>query len=178
MTTETQPKLEEFIWVFDNKDGGEDRYFRADKAAAFLLERGVLQLGSVRYILNDWEDQKKWVFSENDIIALRVNCNDVFAWGCSDSEDIDYGHYISEDFGSNELYDLLKLYLEHNRWGPVKWVCRKCDRAPQSPMVKEMIREGVWDEDMQALRHNSIDDICCESHRNIAKENQQTLESS
>ena len=176
MTDEqTLPVMDDFIFSFEATDKLPARqYFRADKAAAYLLDRGVLQLGSVKYILNDWEPQDQWRFSEQDTIALQVNCNDVFAWGCSDSEDIDYAHILEDDV-DNELYDLLRMYLENQRWGPVKWIALKCNMAPQSPMVKAMIADGAWDEELQALPHNSIDDSCCDWHRNTAKQNQTTL---
>lgn len=73
---------------------------------------------------------------------MYVNCNDVFAWGCADAEDISL--------------DELKRYqqLSKTKWGDVKWVCIKRNEKPQYPMIWDMHKDGEWDEQMEALPDN------------------------
>lgn len=79
---------------------------------------------------------------------IEVHLNDVFAWGCSDSECI----------GSEE--ELAQLYCEwkaDRAWGPVKWACIKRMQRPQGPVEADMRKAGVWCERMESLPPNTQD---------------------
>ncbi len=77
-------------------------------------------------------------------IVLFANCNDVFAWGCADAEDV----------GEKDLEDLYRLWYANKKWGAMKWVCMKRNERPQIPIEEDMKKEGVWDEKMEALPEN------------------------
>lgn len=78
------------------------------------------------FINNGWWDEN-W---PKDKVTLHVGCNDVFAWGCADAEDIDYS-------------DLETLYNSVRRdpvWGAAIWCIVKRKQWPQKP-VEEQIRK-------------------------------------
>jgi hypothetical protein len=96
---------------------------------------------------NEPEDYLKYLMCENlivvnngwwnkewpkDRITLSVICNDVFAWGCSDAEDINY----------SDLEPLAKAHLKDPTWGVVAWCIKKRKQMPQKPIVDKMTEAG------------------------------------
>src|ERR1019366_4612615 len=95
-----------------------------EEQIAFLILEEVL------FTNNGWWD-KTW---PKDAISLHVNCNDVFAWGFADAEDILY----------SEIKALLEMYLKDNLWGAAAWCIKKRKMIPQPP-VERIIRDiGIW----------------------------------
>ena len=78
-------------------------------------------------------------------LVLLMNCNDVFAWACADCEPLEY----------SEIEQLYRA--SRDKWGSTKWVCVKRNQQPQPPIVKDMMKEGAWDETMEALPSNTMD---------------------
>lgn len=72
---------------------------------------------------------------------LYVNCNDIFAWGCADAEDLP----------TSEIGNLYKMHIADPSWGSAKWCCIRRNTKPQDPVIKYMKEAGVWDEKMEAL---------------------------
>lgn len=76
---------------------------------------------------------------------LFVNANDVFAWGCADAQDLPH----------SEIGNLYKAHKE--KWGVTKWLCRQRQEKPQPPIVRDMKKDGAWDDEMEALPDNTTD---------------------
>lgn len=166
-------KIDDFIHEFES-DGKRHVFFDRDKAMALLLLDNVCNTDSRRYLEVDWGPRDDWEVGQDPTTVIFVNANDVFAWAVSDCVEVTSGDEVHQDDdgeGKNELYELLKEHLADRRWGSIKWICKKRNMGPQSPIVRDMIKDGAWTPDMQSLPHNPTDDKCCEWHRNLAKEN-------
>ncbi len=75
---------------------------------------------------------------------MMVNCNDLFAWACSDAEPL-------------PAYDIEKLYKawkEDEHWGISKWCAIHRNQKPQAPIVIDMKKDGAWSDEMEALPDN------------------------
>jgi hypothetical protein len=114
--------------------------FEDDKALARLLGEDVIFLNS-----HWWEDD--WPERARKVTSLNVNCNDIFAWGCADGEEIEHA----------EIQALYDLWLADRNWGPVKWCAIKRNQKPQPPIIASMKKAGVWDEVMEGLGANYQD---------------------
>ncbi len=77
-------------------------------------------------------------------VVLFVLCNDLFAWGCADSEDLPL----------SEVGPLYKAHRDDPEWGVTRWCCRQRGVQPQAPIRKMMKDAGVWDDDMASLATN------------------------
>lgn len=80
-------------------------------------------------------------------VALAVNCNDLFAWGCADFE----------PFMVSEIESLYQAWSSGEPWAISKWCCRHRNQQPQPPIKRAMIKEGSWDQTMEALPGNTMD---------------------
>lgn len=78
-------------------------------------------------------------------IQLFLLCNDLFMWGCSDAEEIKY----------DELGIIYKMHMEDRVWGTDKYVCIKRNLKPQKPVIKNMKKDGSWDNIMESLSDNN-----------------------
>lgn len=78
---------------------------------------------------NDCQEDIWW----NERLDFFINCNDVFAWGCSDSEDV-----------TEPDIPALEKALEDagGIWGPLLYCARKCGMRPQGAFM-EKIPPGV-----------------------------------
>lgn len=157
--------LDDFI--LRSKEEGYE-WFNNEKAVAYLLRKGVLFVNNRPYIVNPWDSMEEQELSEKSTIIVLVLCNDIFMWGCADAEPITCDLNDKCD-DSNELYHLLRLYLEDPKWGVVRWACLKRQEKPQAPIVGDMKKQGAWTEEMEALPPNEID----ENRRKMAKENRE-----
>jgi len=86
-----------------------------------------------------------------------VNCNDLFMWGCADSEDV-----------PDDQIPILAEMCANDSWGDQKWCCIQRQMQPQRPIVDSWKESGIWDNAMEALPHNPIDGECpptCSIHR-------------
>lgn len=119
--------------------------FEKEKALALLLINDVIFLNS-----HWWE--KEWLEEAQKLTSLNVNCNDVFAWGCADSEEVMYC----------QLKDLYDLWRRHPGFGHELWCMLQRKEMPQRP-VAESIRNAGFDLDAfreeQGLRANHYDGI-------------------
>ena len=114
-------------------------YFFEDMALVALLEADVLFPNSFD-ISRDGENL-------GHAVTLHVNCNDLFAWGCADAEDLRY----------NEIESLYNAWHEDSKWGVDKWCMHKRNQKPQNPVIKSMKKAGVWTEKEEALPDNTMD---------------------
>ncbi len=135
-------RLEKPTFVFD----GEEAIFIEENALAEMLYAGVLFCNTFDY--GDKEINRRNTERENNwmgkTIVLFVNCSDVFAWGCADSEDVT----------TAELEDLYRHWKTDPIWGIAKWCCFKRNQKPQKPVEEAMKRVGSWDDKLENLGKN------------------------
>ena len=83
-------------------------------------------------------------------MVVFVNCNDVFEWRVTESEEI------------ASQADLKRLIAHRRRdpvYGALKWACQTRNEQPQAPWVREMKEAGAWTELMANLPANACDRI-------------------
>lgn len=121
-------------------DGEE--YFQASEALALLLLYDKL-------IINNhwWEDD--WDASKKKLFYIGVNCNDVFAWGCTDAEEVMY----------HELKDVFSYWEKGRVWGTAVWCIIKRKQMPQKPVYEKIQKEGIWDLDKLQKEYNLEDNL-------------------
>jgi len=103
------------------KDEWEIEY----KLAHLLIERVI-------FVNDGWwyeKEDKPW---KKGAISHHVNCNDIFAWGCADSEDIIF----------DEVSELYETWKKDKIWGAAVWCIKKRKARPQPPVEKDMIKAG------------------------------------
>lgn len=69
-------------------DGNQRIHFQEERALAYLLNEDVLFINSRPYIQNPWSKPEHREVSGSETIVVFVECNDLFAWGFSDAENI------------------------------------------------------------------------------------------
>lgn len=79
---------------------------------------------------------------------FSVNANDVFAWGCADSEFIE---------SNDELHKLGEFIVADPKYGDFRWLCWKRQSQPQPPWIKRLKEENVWDDFFEQLPPNQAD---------------------
>jgi hypothetical protein len=124
----------------------EEPWYDEDAMIAYMLLDEVLWTRSAHYTGN--KDSQYEFHGKGTIVLL--GCNDVFAWGCSDSEELQH----------DKVPELFMLWHENHRWGPAKWCCIKRNEKPQRPVEKAMREVGIWDAQMDALPENQYDKVC------------------
>lgn len=100
-----------------------DELTEPEEQLGFLLSQGLI------IINNGWWD-KSW---PKDKITLSLICNDIFAWGCADSEDMGY----------SDIKDIFAEYVKDRTWGPAIWCIKKRKQLPQSPVLMIMEKAGI-----------------------------------
>jgi hypothetical protein len=149
-------------WIMTWKDKPSTNEFEDDKALAHLLMNEVVFLNShwskyERLTNVRTEDGKgyksapradaRWTKAESELIAVYVNCNDVFAWGCADAEDLPH----------DEIENLYRLWRADPHWGSAKWCAIRRKQQPQKPVIDAMKAAGSWDDIMENLGPNTMD---------------------
>lgn len=121
---DTVPSLENYEYI------DYEGYFDVDMAISLLL------------------NVEKIAFCTMDNnLRIYVNCSDVFAWGISDGEDIDY----------YEIEDLYRHYIRDKVWGTQIWCIKKRGELPQKPVYDDIKKRGKWDLDSLNLTPNFYD---------------------
>jgi hypothetical protein len=101
----------------------ESKYFNEpEDYLKYLLCEGEI------IINNGWWD-KEW---PEDRITVAVLCNDIFAWGCSDAEEVLCG----------ELEEVARAHMKDPIWGIPAWCIKKRKMMPQEPVAKAMTAAG------------------------------------
>lgn len=91
-----------------------------------------LILEDVIFCNNGWWMTKAGTPWQEDYVTLHVNCNDIFAWGCADAEDITHG----------EIGDFYEMWKKDSIWGPAAWCIKKRKQMPQAPVEERMVKAG------------------------------------
>lgn len=113
---------------------------------AYLLAKEQLMINN-----NWWE--KKWTKEAQEQFHISVLCNDVFAWGCTDSETI-----TIEDIGT-----IWQYYSKDPYWGLCIWCIIKRKELPQKPVYDDIMKRGIWDLDTLNLKENYYDKVSKEN---------------
>ena len=108
--------------------------------AAKLLDDHVLTVDCHNYCDDDGGIAGK-------TLTLFLQCNDVFAWACADSEAVTL----------DELPDLFKLYMDNPDCGEIQWICIKRNQKPQLPVIDWLKAYNGWTEQLDKLPDNMYD---------------------
>lgn len=124
--------------IFD-LDGIEE--FDAELCVAKMLLGGVLFVNSRKYMC----DYRKSL--QKETLVLFLNCNDTFAWGGTDAEEVSY----------EDIKDLYKMWKASPVHGTTKWVCVRRNEKPQKPLQELLKKAGEWDDIFEKLPENRSD---------------------
>jgi hypothetical protein len=92
-----------------------------------------LMMEEVVFINNGWWNEA-W---PKDRITVHVNCNDIFAWGCADAEDLTY----------SDISELFRMYKQDPNLGAAAFCIQKRKQMPQEPVVELFRKDGIWNLD-------------------------------
>jgi hypothetical protein len=144
---------------FPNKPEKE-MIFEEEAALAHLLMNQVVFLNSHWYKFSEIGETRsdgkgfeivdradaRWTKEESELISVSVNCNDVFAWGCSDSDPLPH----------SEIKPLYQMWRKDPRHGAEIWCIIKRKHMPQRPVEKSIRSGGVWDLDALQAEHGLL----------------------
>lgn len=82
-------------------------------------------------------------------VLYELNCNDMFAWGCADAEEI-----IREE--------LEEAYTEYKANRLDLWISKRRGMQPQRPIVDMLKKHGQWSAEWEAIPKNPFDELCCD----------------
>lgn len=113
--------------------------FEVEMALAVLLANEVV------FINSPWwrEDLPE---ADRKLIQVFVNCNDVFAWGAADAEELPLG----------EIETLYRMWLKDSAWGPAVWCIIQRGYMPQKPVENAIKKAGIWNLEDYKLLSNEI----------------------
>ena len=97
---------------------------------------------------NPWDPKENHTLGEPTTVVF-VNTSDVFAWGVADGDSIRCSD--KADIETNEVYRLLTYALANKKWCYVKYACWKHNLQPQKPIIRDMKKDGAWDDFMESL---------------------------
>jgi hypothetical protein len=116
-----------------------EEVFEEAPALALLLINEVVHLNS-----HHWMDS--WPKDARATIYMGVDCSDVFAWGCSDSEDATHA----------DIESVYRHWLKDPTWGGAVWSMIKRRQMPQRPVEKRIRDAGIWDLDALQAEHGLL----------------------
>lgn len=127
--------LEDGSLMYPSKIPGysEEMMFDENHALVILIANNVV-------FLNDywWKSESaNWPDSACKTFSINVNCSDIFAWGCADSEDL-----LFHDLAS--LYD---HYIKDPIFGSSIWCIKKRNMMPQKIIKDKIHKAGIWNLD-------------------------------
>lgn len=137
-------------WVMDwtrmkDKDGAQsypdkidEVIFEEESALALLLINEVI-------FLNDHWWEKEWPEAARGVTSLNVSCNDVFAWGCADGEELPY----------RDIETLYRMWRKDPVWGSAVWCMIQRNQMPQKPVENIINKAGIWDLSALQLGENT-----------------------
>lgn len=128
------PPWEDRLYIEDWREDSDDNL-----ALARLLEDEIV------YTIDRLYQTKVFKWQESKLettMVIFVLCNDLFAWGAADAESLD------------DIKGLYKMHMADQRWGYARWCCIHRNEQPQDPVKIDMIKDGTWDEVMEALPEN------------------------
>ena len=133
------------LWDFN----GEQQFEDTNALAVLLAAEQV-------FINAPWWEED-WPERARKQISVHANCNDIFAWGCSDAETVAY----------HELEDLYRMWLAEPHWGTAAWCVKKRGIRPQAPVELRMKAAGY---DIDALIAQGMGTRSAETSGSVADE--------
>lgn len=114
------------------------------RMVAELLLNEVLFCNSRPYVENAFMAEPPPVprISDTPTLVLFCGCNDLFAWACSDAENV----------SMQELPGLYEAWRADKRWGTSVWCALKRGMRPQAPVERDMKRDGAWTDALEMLK--------------------------
>lgn len=91
-----------------------------------------------------WMKDEGWPKDATETFSFNVNCNDVFAWGCADAEEM----------FDDDLRDVYDHFIKDPMWGTAVWCMKKRNQLPQKPVYDKIMAAGIWDLDNMGLDPN------------------------
>lgn len=122
------PEPKRIRWEMVYNDGRKEMIFEEELALAALLM-------AEQVFINDHWWREDWPEVARKATSLNVGCNDVFAWGCADSEEMSHADIEA-------VYD---HWQKDPSWGTAVWCMIKRKQMPQNPVQKLMEDGGKWD---------------------------------
>lgn len=129
MSTDTKDKVWEVIY------GDNNEYFDEQEALSEMLsEPNLLFIGG------DSGPFFNTSTPDRNAVCVYINCNDLFYWGCADSEPLPHDK-IEEAWRGWKAGDCSLN----------KIACVQRGMQPQNPIVEQMKKDGEWDNGFEAL---------------------------
>lgn len=139
---------ENVLWNMDwsglNEDGTRRHPEKPENEEVFEIEHALalLLVNEVAFLnQNHWE--KSWPEEARRTFYVGINCNDVFAWGCSDAEGASY----------DDIETVYRHWLKDPHWGTAVWCMIKRRELPQRPVAERIAKAGIWNLDALAVEH-------------------------
>lgn len=118
-----------------HQDMGDGQvFFSEDEALAVLLARNVAWITAM-------PDGAEGV--AGDVLTIGVNCSDVFAWGCSETERLPL----------DEVENLYGHWTRDPKLGTDVWCIVRRREMPQRPVEEAIRKAGLWDLDALKAEH-------------------------
>ena len=125
----------------------------------FNTEEAIQQLISESVLFANFRRYSEYNIPLGETIILFANCSDVFAWGCSDAEDVS-----SEE----ELKSLYEYCSNYGAWeGSTIWACLKRKQKPQAPVAKLLKEKNAWINELDSLEDNKYDLMMKEKYETL-----------
>lgn len=154
----TKVEADDIEWEMDWSgvdENGNRKYPDKPEKEMVFEEEGALALMLLNRVfhVNDHWWHKDWPEDARKVISFNVNCSDIFAWGCSDSEELPF----------DEIKNLYDLWRKDPAFGHAIWCMIRRREMPQQPVEESIRKMGIWDlEDLKkthGLRANCYDGI-------------------
>jgi hypothetical protein len=123
-------------YLYEDDDGATKNSFDQGRALAAMLLAEAIFLNS-NWWFSSWPDEAK------KTVALCVNTNDVFAWGCADAENITY----------DQIEEVYRYWAKDPQWGTAIWAIINAKELPQRPVADSIRKAGIWDLDALTAEH-------------------------
>lgn len=111
--------------------------FEVEQALAWLIADGKIFLNS-----HWWEEE--WTKEQKQLTSINLNCNDLFAWGCADAEELMY----------KDIEQVWSHYKQDTEYGTDVWCIKKRNQMPQKPLYDAIKKAGYWNLDIMGLHPN------------------------
>lgn len=142
MKAKYEPLKDDPCYICFDKTKNDEYFFDEEGAIIKLLQDEVCFCGSIWHPDKPWHPKQEGYSPDNFLaIGIYVNCNDVFYWAQAEGE----------HFGFEDLEDLYRAHVLNPQWGSTIWACKHRNLQPQVPVKKEMIKDGAWNDELEAL---------------------------
>lgn len=121
----------------------DKEYLMEEQVVAELMKKDLMFVNYRPYVENPGEGIPE--ISKTQTMVAFVICNDLFAWGGADCENVE---------NEEDLIAIWKEYKKDPINGTMIWCCKKRKMQPQFPIKRDWIKDGVWNDELEALEKN------------------------